>query len=152
MKDSILTAFDYIKANKTHLGIERDIESYDFHVQIVDLMQSKGGSQAGVAFFVALYSLLQDKPVQSSLVVLGEVTIQGNIMLLRSLRLQLTEPLQMIMDNGAKRVLIPLSNRRQMLEILPDVLERVDPIFYSDPLAAALKALGMSQGIQRRGA
>jgi ATP-dependent Lon protease len=140
MKDSILTAFDYIKANKTHLGIERDIDSYDFHVQIVDLMQSKGGSQAGVAFFVALYSLLQDKPVQSSLVVLGEMTIQGNIMPLRTL----TEPLQMIMDNGARRVLIPLSNRRQMLEIPPDVLERVDPIFYSDPLAAALKALGIS--------
>jgi ATP-dependent Lon protease len=140
MKDSILTAFDYIKANKTHLGIKRDIDSYDFHVQIVDLMQSKGGSQAGVAFFVALYSLLQDKPVQSSLVVLGEMTIQGNIMPLRTL----TEPLQMIMDNGAKRVLIPLSNRRQMLEIPPDVLERVDPIFYSDPLAAALKALGIS--------
>ena len=140
MKDSIITAFDYIKANKTHLGIERDIDSYDFHVQIVDLMQSKGGSQAGVAFFVALYSLLQDKPVQSSLVVLGEMTIQGNIMPLRTL----TEPLQLIMDNGAKRVLIPLSNRRQMLEIPPDVLERVDPIFYSDPLAAALKALGMS--------
>ncbi len=140
MKDSIITAFDYIKANKTHLGIERDIDSYDFHVQIVDLMQSKGGSQAGVAFFVALYSLLQDKPVQPRLVVLGEMTIQGNIMPLHTL----TEPLQMIMDNGAKRVLIPLSNRRQMLEVPPDVLERVDPIFYSDPLAAALKALGMS--------
>jgi ATP-dependent Lon protease len=140
MKDSILTAFDYIKANKVRLGIERDIESYDFHVQIVDLMQSKGGSQAGVAFFVALYSLLQDKPVQSSLVVLGEMTIQGNILPLRTL----TEPLQMIMDNGAKRVLIPLSNRRQMLEVPPDVLERVDPIFYSEPLAAALKALGIS--------
>lgn len=33
--ESILTAFDFIKANKTRLGIERDIDSYDFHVQIV---------------------------------------------------------------------------------------------------------------------
>jgi ATP-dependent Lon protease len=140
MKDSILTAFDYIKANKTRLGIERDIDSYDFHVQIVDLMQSKGGSQAGVAFFVALYSLLQDKSAQAGLVVLGEMTIQGNILPLRTV----VEPLQMIMDNGARRVLIPLTNRRQLLEIPPDVLERVDPIFYSDPLAAALKALGIS--------
>jgi ATP-dependent Lon protease len=140
MKESILTAFDYIKANKARLGIERDIDSYDFHVQIVDLMQSKGGSQAGVAFFVALYSLLQDKSAQAGLVVLGEMTIQGNIMPLRTV----VEPLQMIMDNGARRVLIPLTNRRQLLEIPPDVLERVDPIFYSDPLAAALKALGIS--------
>ncbi len=140
MKDSILTAFDYIKANKARLGIERDIDSYDFHVQIVDLMQSKGGSQAGVAFFVSLYSLLQDKSAQAGLVVLGEMTIQGNILPLRTV----VEPLQMIMDNGARRVLIPLTNRRQLLEIPPDVLERVDPIFYSDPLAAALKALGIS--------
>jgi ATP-dependent Lon protease len=139
MRDSILTAFDYLKANQTRLGIERDLNSYDFHVQIVDLMQTKSGSQAGVAFFVALYSLLQDKSVQSGLVVLGEMTIQGNIMPLRTL----AEPLQMIMDNGARRVLIPLSNRRHMLEIPPDVLERVDPIFYSDPLAAAMKAIGI---------
>ncbi len=139
MKESIVTAFDYIKANKNRLGIERDVDSYDFHVQIVDLMQSKSGSQAGVAFFVALYSLLRDKPVQAGLVVLGEMTIQGNILPVRSL----VEPLQVIMDNGAKRVLIPVSNRRQYLEVPPDVLESVDPIFYSEPLAAATKALGM---------
>jgi ATP-dependent Lon protease len=139
VKDSILTAFDYIKANKTRLGIERDVDSYDFHVQIVDLMYSKEGAQVGVAFFVALYSLLRDKPVQAGLVVLGEMTIQGNILPVRSL----VEPLQVIMDNGAKRVLIPVGNRRHFMEVPPDVLERVDMIFYSEPLAAALKALGM---------
>ena len=140
MKDSIITAFDYIKANKTRLGIERDVDSYDFHVQIVDLMHTKEGSQGGVAFFVAIYSLLREKPVQAGLVVLGEMTIQGNVLPVRSL----VEPLQVIMDNGARRVLVPMSNRRQLMEIPPDILERVDPIFYSEPLAAALKALGMS--------
>ena len=139
MKESILTAFDYIKANKTRLGIERDVDSYDFHVQVVDLTHSKEGSQGGVAFFVALYSLLREKPVQAGLVVLGEMTIQGNILPARSL----VEPLRVIMDNGARRVLIPIGNRRHFLEVPPDILERVDPIFYSEPLAAALKALGM---------
>jgi ATP-dependent Lon protease len=71
------------------------------------------------------------------MVVLGEMTIQGNILPVRSL----VEPLQVIMDNGAKRVLIPLSNRRDFLEVPPDIVERVDPIFYSDPLTAAIKAL-----------
>lgn len=139
MKDSIITAFDYIRANKTRLGIERDTDSYDFHVQIVDLMHSKEGSQGGVAFFIALYSLLRDKPVQAGMVVLGEMTIQGNILPVRSL----VEPLQVIMDNGAKRVLVPVGNRRQFLEVPTDVLERVDPVFYSEPLGAALKAIGM---------
>jgi ATP-dependent Lon protease len=78
--------------------------------------------------------------VQAGLVVLGEMTIQGNILPLRSL----VEPLQLIMDNGGKRVLIPVTNRRHFLEVPPDILERVDPIFYSEPLAAALKAVGLS--------
>ena len=137
MKESIVTAFDYIRANKNRLGIERDIDSYDYHVQIVDLMQSKEGSQGGVAFFIALYSLLRDKAIRAGLVVLGEMTIQGNILSVSSL----VEPLQVVMDNGANSVLIPLSNRRDFLEVPPDIVERVDPIFYSDPLTAALKAL-----------
>jgi ATP-dependent Lon protease len=139
MKDSIITAFDYVRANKSHLGIERDIESYDFHVQIVDLMQTKEGSQGGVAFFIAMYSLLREKPPLAGLAVLGEMTIQGNILPIRSL----LEPLQVILDNGAKKVLVPVSNKRQLLEVPGDLLERIDPIFYSDPITAALKAIGV---------
>ena len=93
----------------------------------------------GVAFFVAIYSLLRDKPTLAGLVVLGEMTIQGNILPVRSL----LEPLQVILDNGAKKVLVPVSNKRQYLEVPGDLMERIDPIFYSEPLAAALKAIGM---------
>jgi len=140
MKDSIITAFDYIRSRKRDLGIERDVDSYDFHVQVVDLMASKEGSEAGVAFFVALYSLLKDKPVLPGLVILGEMTIQGNVVPVRSL----AEPLQVAMDNGARRVLVPIGNKRQFLEVPSDVIEKVDPIFYGDPLTAALKGLGMN--------
>jgi ATP-dependent Lon protease len=140
MKQSIDTAFDYIRSRKTQLGIEKDLESYDFHVQIIDLMSPKEGSQAGVAFFVALYSLLREAAVQAGLVVLGEMTIQGNILPVRAL----TEPLRVIMDNGAKKVLIPLSNKRDFLEVPGEIVEKVDPIFYSEPLQAALKAIGIS--------
>jgi len=140
MKESVITAFNYIRANKARLGIERDLESYDFHVQIVDLTHSKESVQAGVAFFVALYSLLREKPALAGLVVLGELTIQGNILPARSL----IEALQVVMDNGAKKVLIPVGNKRQFLEVPGDVIERVDPIFYGDPLTAAMKALGMN--------
>lgn len=140
MKESIITAYNFARASSSRLGIERDIESYDFHVQVVDLLRAKEGSQAGVAFFIALYSLLREKATLAGLVVLGEMTIQGNILPVRSL----IEPLQVIVDNGAKKVLVPVSNKRQLLEVPGDLLERVDPIFYSDPLAAALKAIGIS--------
>jgi ATP-dependent Lon protease len=48
------------------------------------------------------------------------------------------------MDNGARRALIPIENKRHFLEVSPDIVERVDPIFYGDPLTAAMKALGMN--------
>lgn len=48
------------------------------------------------------------------------------------------------MDNDAKRALIPTENRRQFLEVNPDVLEHVDPIFYGDLRQGAFKALGMN--------
>lgn len=139
MKESITTAFDYIRVNKRILGIEKDLVSYDFHVQVVDLMSSKEGSEAGVAFFVALYSSLKEKPVQPGLVVLGEMTIQGNVRPLRSL----VEALQMVMENGAKQVLIPLENKQHLLEVPGDIIEKVDALFYSDPITAAFKALGL---------
>ena len=89
-RDSILTAFDYARARQRELGIDQEVESYDFHVQVVDLNSTGEGSAVGVAFLVALYSLLRDKPVQSGLVILGEMTIHGNVLPARSL----AEPLQ----------------------------------------------------------
>jgi len=139
-KDSISTSFEYIRANKEQLGIARDFDAFDYHVQVVDLINSRDGLQLGVGLFVALFSLLRNQPIQSALVVTGEMTVQGNILQLGSL----IEPLQVIMDNGAKRILLPISSRRLFMEVPPDLLERVDPIFYSDPVAAALKALGIA--------
>jgi ATP-dependent Lon protease len=72
--------------------------------------------------------------------ILGDMSIQGNIKPVRSL----VEPLQVAMDNGAKRALAPIENKRQFLEVNPDVLEHVDPIFYGDLRQAAFKALRLS--------
>jgi ATP-dependent Lon protease len=71
---------------------------------------------------------------------MGQVTIQGHILGVRSI----AEALQAIMDNGAKRVLLPTENKRHFLDVSSDVVEKVDPIFYSDPITAALKALGVN--------
>jgi ATP-dependent Lon protease len=56
----------------------------------------------------------------------------------------LGEPLQVAMDNGARNALILLENKRNFLEVSGDIVERVDPIFFSDPVMAAMKALGIT--------
>jgi ATP-dependent Lon protease len=68
------------------------------------------------------------------------MSVQGNIKPMRSL----TESLQVARDNGAKRALIPIENKRNFLDVPGDVVEHVDPIFYGDPKTAAMKVLGLS--------
>jgi ATP-dependent Lon protease len=54
----------------------------------------------------------------------------------------LTEPLQVGKDNGAKRALIAIENKRNFLDVSADIMEQVDPIFFGDPKTAALKVVG----------
>ena len=75
-----------------------------------------------------------------ALLVLGDMSVQGNIKPLRSL----AEPLQLAKDNGARRALIPIENKRTFLDVSADIVEHVDPVFYGDPRTAATKTLGFS--------
>jgi ATP-dependent Lon protease len=92
-----------------------------------------------VGFFVALYSAINKHAGLPGLVVLGDMTINGNPKPVQSL----IEPLQVIKDNGGKRALIPIENKRHFLEVDAEIMEHVDPIFYSDPIVAARKGLGV---------
>ena len=89
---------------------------------------------------MAIYSAIKRQSVLAGLVILGDLSIQGNIKAVRTL----AEPLQVSMDNGARRALVPLENKRSFLEVSGDIVERVDPVFFSDPMTAAMKALPLS--------
>jgi ATP-dependent Lon protease len=140
MKESVQRAFSYLQAQKTPFGVARDLDTSDLHVEVIDLLGNRVEAELGVAFFVAAFSTLRKAPPQPGLLVLGDMSVQGNIKAVRSL----TEPLQVAMDNGARRALVPVANKRQLLELDPDVLEKVDPIFYGDVRQAAFKALGLT--------
>jgi ATP-dependent Lon protease len=140
MKESISRAFAYLMGQKVKLGITQPMDTTDFHVEAIDLLSNRVTCEAGIALVVAVYSALKKHSVLAGLLVLGDLSIQGNIKSVRSL----AEPLQVGMDNGARRALIPLENKRNFLEVSRDIVERVDPIFFSDPMMAAMKALGIT--------
>ena len=139
-KESVSRAHTYLNANKNALGLAREFDTTDLHIEVIDLLNNKVEAEIGIAFFVAAMSSLRRTPVAPGLLVLGDLSIQGNIKPLRSL----TEPLQVAMDNGAKRALIPIENKRNFLDVSADIMEHVDPVFYGDPKTAALKALGVA--------
>ncbi len=87
---------------------------------------------------MACCSTLRKAAVSGARLVLGDVSGQGYVRRL----LSLTEPLQVAKDNGAKRALIPIENKRSFLDVSADILEQVDPIFFGDPKAAAMTVLG----------
>ena len=138
MKESVQRAFAYLQTKKGELGVGRELDTSDLHVEVIDLLANRVEAELGVAFFVAAYSALRRAPVLPALLVLGDMSVQGNIKPLRSL----TEPLQIAKDNGAKKALIPTENKRAFLEVASDVVEQVDPIFYGDPKTAAMKVIG----------
>jgi len=138
-RDGIQTAHTYLKTNAPRLGLSRNPADYDLHAQLVNLMGAKEGGEVGMAFFVAMVGALVGKPVQESLVILGEMSLRGGLQPVGSL----TERLQLAMDNGARRVLLPLENKRALVDVPGDVLDKLQIIFYSDPVNAAFRAMGL---------
>ena len=143
MKESVQRAFSYLQAQE---GRARH-RARPRHLRPPRRGDRPAGNRVeaelGVAFFVACYSALRKAPVSPALLVLGDMSVQGNIKPLRSL----TEPLQVAKDNGAKRALIPIENKRNFLDVSADIMEQVDPIFYGDPKTAAMKVLGGASGM-----
>jgi ATP-dependent Lon protease len=139
-KESINRAFSYMLAKKGDLSIARELDVSDLHVEVIDLMNNRVEGEIGLGLFIAAFSALKKAPPSPAMLVVGDLSVQGNIKGLRSL----AEPLQLAMDNGAKRALIPIENKRSFLEVTGDVVEHVGPIFFGDPKTAAFKALGIN--------
>jgi ATP-dependent Lon protease len=138
-RESIARASSYLQANKTALGITRELDTSDLHVEVINLLGNRVEAEIGVAFFVTAYSAIRKTAPQAGLLVLGDMSVLGTVKAVRSL----VEPLQVAADNGARKVLIPTENKRSFMEVSAEVLERVDPVFFSDVKSAAFRALGV---------
>jgi ATP-dependent Lon protease len=139
MKEAIKTADAYLKANLKNLGIEHDLKAYDFTVQAINLNQAKEGAETAVAFFISMVSAVLEKPVLDRTVVLGEMSVHGLLLKVSSL----PERMQLAVEAGAKRILIPSENKRDVADVPDAVLTAIQWQFYDSPTKAAIMAMGM---------
>ena len=137
MREAIRTAYDYLKSNIHRFVIDKSLDDLQVHFQVVNLMQAKEGSQTASAFFIALFSALIGKPVRPATVILGEITVQGGVLPVSDL----AECVQLARENGARRILIPIANAKDIPQIPPEILSGLELAFYSDPKDCLLKAL-----------
>src|SRR3954449_9610635 len=90
MKESIQRAFAYLMGQKVRMGIAQQVDTTDFHVEAIDLLSNHVPCDAGIALVVAIYSAIKRHSAVPGLLILGDLSIQGNIKAVRSL----VEPLQ----------------------------------------------------------
>jgi ATP-dependent Lon protease len=138
-KEAIKIAFDYFKANISRVSSLTKAGDHDFHIHIVEMHNTGPASALTLCSFVTLCSGLMGKPIQSQMVVLGDMSLGGNIVPTKNL----AETLQVAFDSGAKRILIPMSNVGDIQTIPGELFAKFQTSFYSDPVDAAFKALGV---------
>ena len=138
LKDSMQRAFSLLQSVKERQGFGPMLAQKDLAVEAVDLSGGGADGDCGVAFFVAMVSSLLGRASQPATVILGDLSVQGNIKHLPSI----VEPLQIALDNGAQRALVPLSNKSQVASLPEEIVDRLDILFYGDVERATTKAIG----------
>ena len=138
-KESTNTAFNFLKANANRISGSISTTTKDYIINYQDLQGIGITGKLALPTLIALCSIALGKPVQSSLVVLGEISISGTIIKVD----ELANTLQVCLDSGAKRVLIPSTSFVDFATIPPDLMSAFQLIPYQSAEDAVFTALGV---------
>lgn len=140
VKEGLKIAFDFFKANATSVSSSLKVNQSDYHVHLVDFYNAGASEHMALAGFVSLCSGLLGKPIQNQMVILGNMSLGGSIEPARSL----AESLQIALDSGAKRVLLPMSSVGDIPSVPGELFAKFQVSFYADAVDAVFKALGVA--------
>ncbi len=138
-KEPVKIAFDYFKANAGRVSSSIRVDDFDYHFHVVELQNTGPSSALTLAGFVALCSLALGKPIQPQMVVLGTMSLGGSVVPVQNL----AESLQVALDGGAKRVLMPMASVKDVPSVPGELFAKFQVAFYADPADAVFKALGV---------
>lgn len=138
-KEQVKIAFDFFKANASRISGGSKVVDHDFHLHFVELQNTGPINHLALASLVVFASGLLGKPVQSQMVVLGDMSLGGSVTPVDSL----AECLQVAFDAGAKKVALPMSSAADIPTIPPELFTKFQTSFYADPVDAVFKALGV---------
>jgi ATP-dependent Lon protease len=138
VKDNIKNIYQYIKANeKNILSQEHSLGNYNLSVQLTSLIGSGIGSGIGAAVFMSVLSAIYKRHLKPGLGILGDISVGGAVQRADNF----SDKLSMLSENGAKMVLTPMENLKEVQNIPPSILNKTDAIFYSDSQMLMQKAI-----------
>ena len=138
-KEQVRIAFDYFKANASRISGGAKVNDHDFHLHAVELQNTGPFTHLAVSSLIAFASGLLAKPIQSQMVVMGDMSLGGTVTPVQSI----AECLQVAFDAGAKKVAIPMSSVKDIPTIPGELFTKFQTSFYADPVDAIYKALGI---------
>ena len=125
-KETIKNVYNYVKSNSGNMGITNIIEENTFATQLIDENTSGGNQEIGAAFYLSMISVFLKKPLKSKTVILGSMTVNGNLVKTTNLY----EKLEYIVEQGAKIVYVPIANQPDTITMPGDIWSKLSILFY----------------------
>ena len=138
-REATNTAFNFLKANANRISGTISTTTKDYIVNYQDLQGIGMTSRLALPTLIAICSIALGKPTLSSLAVLGEISISGTMMKVE----ELANALQVCLDSGAKKVLLPMTSAVDLATVPADLISSFNLIFYNSAEDAVFKALGV---------
>lgn len=138
-KESILNAFNYLKANNKRISQGISTTTKDYIIQYQDLQGIGMTKKLSLPTLIALCSIAIQKATISSLAVLGDISVSGTVSKVDNL----ANTLQVCLDSGAKRVLLPITSAGDLGTVPAELVGSFNLIFFSSAEDAVFKALGV---------
>jgi len=138
-RESSNAAFSFLKANANRISGNISTTTKDYIINYQDLQGIGMTGKLAMPSLIALASIALGKPVQSSMAVLGEISISGTMIKVD----ELANALQVCLDSGAKKVLLPLTSAADLGTVPAELIGCFNLIFYSSAEDAVFKALGV---------
>ena len=138
-KEATNTAFNYLKANSARISGGISTTTKDYIVNYQDLQGIGMTDTLALPTLIAISSIALGKPTISSLAILGDITIAGTMIKVE----ELANVLQVCLDSGAKKVLIPAISMADLVTVPPELMSAFQLIPYASAEDAVYKALGV---------
>ena len=137
-KEATNTAFNFLKANGNRISGSISTSTKDYIINYQDLQGIGMTETLALPTLIALCSVALSRPVQSSMAILGEMSIGGTLLKVD----ELANTLQVCLDSGAKKILMPAVSMPELATVPADLSTAFDFILFKSPEEAVIKALG----------
>lgn len=138
-RESTQNAFNYLKANSNYISQSISTTNKDYIIQYQDLQGIGMTNKLSLSTLIALCSIALNKPALSSMAVLGDISVSGTVSKVENL----ANTLQVCLDSGAKRILLPTVSAVDIGTVPSELIGTFNLVFYQDASDAVFKALGV---------